>query len=175
MDEDENAGTNVDPLETIRTVLRDIDHGFAEENDMIRFQAVLPSLDVDVFTAGTHGDQARVVVKLPVRARSEVRALVGEFLHRLNFSSPRKLWEMDYDDGEIRLAAYTDTFLAPLSTGLYRAMLSMLLSRTEVVFPYLTSVLSRRMTPEFAADQAEAAIEAEAMAQIKADEDAQEE
>ena len=29
----------------------------------------------------------------------------------------------------------------------------------DAVFPYLTSVLSGRMTPEFAADQAEAATE----------------
>jgi hypothetical protein len=41
-----------------------------------------------------------------------------------------------------------------------RSLFHALTSTADVVFPYLTSVLSGRMTPEFAADQADAAIHA---------------
>jgi len=33
-----------------------------------------------------------------------------------------------------------------------------MIKTAETVFPYLTSILSGRMTPEFAADQAESAV-----------------
>jgi len=72
----------------------------------------------------------------------------------------RKFWEMDYSDGEIRLVAYTDTITGPLTEGLFRSIFHAVTSTADVTFPYLTSVLSGRMTPEFAADQAEAAIDA---------------
>ncbi|MEI8310878.1 MAG: hypothetical protein WCH98_08990, partial [Verrucomicrobiota bacterium] len=79
---------------------------------------------------------------------------------RLNYAAKRKFWEMDYSDGEIRLVAYTDTITGPLTEGLFRSIFHAVTSTADVTFPYLTSVLSGRMTPEFAADQAEAAIDA---------------
>lgn len=35
-----------------------------------------------------------------------------------------------------------------------------MIKTADTVFPYLTSILSGRLTPEFAADQAEAAVNA---------------
>ncbi|MFA6271207.1 MAG: hypothetical protein WC657_08460 [Candidatus Paceibacterota bacterium] len=36
------------------------------------------------------------------------RHAVGEFLHRLNIHEVRKLWEFDFNTGDVRLTAYTD-------------------------------------------------------------------
>ena len=45
----------------------------------------------------------------------------------------------------------------PLTDGGFRSLLHCLVMHADTVFPYLTSVLSGRMAPDFAADQAEAA------------------
>jgi len=103
---------------------------------------------------------ARIIVNLPVRATPEFRPQTGEFLHRLNFGSKRKFWEFDYNDEEMRLASYTDTLTGPLTKEFFRAILNSLASATDAAFPYLTGVLTGRMSPEFAADQAEAGIRA---------------
>ena len=97
---------------------------------------------------------------MPIRATEEFRARTGEFLHRLNYDSKRKFWEFDYNDGEIRLAAYADTTTAPLSDNHFRGLLHCMLRTVDIVFPYLTSVLSGRMGADFAADQADAALHA---------------
>jgi hypothetical protein len=104
--------------------------------------------------------QASLYVLLPVRATAESRANTGEFLHRLNYHSKRKFWEMDYNDGEIRLTSFTDTVTGPLTEAHFRGILHSMVTTADVVFPYLTSVLSGRMTPDFSADQAQAALRA---------------
>lgn len=104
-------------------------------------------------------DLAKVIVRLPVRAAKKFRAAAGEFLHRLNCDSRRKLWEIDYDDGEIRLSCFTDTLVGAFTDRLFRALLNSLVEAADAAFPYLTSVLSGRMSPEFAADQAQAAVQ----------------
>ena len=101
-----------------------------------------------------------MVVRLPVRAPRKFRAAAGEFLHRLNCDSRRKLWEIDYDDGEIRLSCFTDTLVGPMTENLFRALLNSQVEAADAAFPYLTSVLSGRMSPEFAADQTQAAVQA---------------
>jgi len=58
------------------------------------------------------------------------------------------------------MAAYTDTFAGPLAESNFRSLLHFMVMTADVIFPCLTSVLAGRMTPEFAADQAEAAIRA---------------
>jgi hypothetical protein len=102
---------------------------------------------------------ANIVVRLPVRATKEFRASTGEFLHRLNYAAKRKFWEMDYDDGEIRLLAYTDLITGTLTEGLFRSIFNAVTNTADVTFPYLTGVLTGRMAPDFAADQAEAALD----------------
>jgi len=109
---------------------------------------------------GTPEDAATIIVNLPVRATPEFRPQTGEFLHRLNFGSKRKFWEFHHNDGEIRLSAYMDTIIGHLTSGQFRGLLHCMIKTADTVFPYLTSILSGRMTPEFAADQAEAAVNA---------------
>jgi uncharacterized protein (DUF736 family) len=65
---------------------------------------------------------------------------------------------MDYNDGEIRMGAYTDTLIGALTEEHFRGILHCMVVTADIVFPYLTSVLSGRMAPDFAADQADAAI-----------------
>ena len=130
---------------------------FEEDDGTIFTRLNLKNLEVHVISFGETDDLATIIVRLPVRAAPEFRAQAGEFLHRLNFNARRKFWEIDHNDGEIRLAAYTDTMTGPLDVGLFRSLLDCLVMHADTVFPYLTSVLSGRMTPEFAADQAEAA------------------
>jgi hypothetical protein len=127
---------------------------------MMTLRVWLENLDVRVICWGRANDIASVVVGLPVRATAESRANTGEFLHRLNYHSKRKFWEMDYNDGEIRLTSFTDTVTGPLTEAHFRGILHSMVTTADVVFPYLTSVLSGRMTPDFSADQAQAALRA---------------
>ncbi len=50
--------------------------------------------------------------------------------------------------------------MGPLTSCQFRGLLHCMIKTADTVFPYLTSILSGRMTPEFAADQAEAAVNA---------------
>lgn len=148
-----------EPLDVMRKVYEEAEFHFEEDEGRLTLRLALKNLDVIVVCSGQAGDVASVLVRLPIRATEEFLARTGEFLHRLNYAAKRKFWEMDYSDGEIRLVAYTDTITGPLTEGLFRSILHAVTSTADVVFPYLTSVLSGRMTPEFAADQAEAAIQ----------------
>jgi hypothetical protein len=147
-----------DPIDVMRKVYQDLEFHVEEDDGTLTLRLALQTMDVTVISWGNPGDVASLIVRLPVRATEEFRAKAGEFLHRLNFNAKRKFWEIDYNDGEIRLAAYTDTITGRLTEGLFRSLLQALTSTADIVFPYLTSVLSGRMTPEFAADQAEAAL-----------------
>jgi hypothetical protein len=149
-----------EPLDVMRKAYQDAEFHFEEDEGTLTLRLGLKNLDVTVHCWGRAGDVASIIVRLPIRATEEFRARTGEFLHRLNYAAKRKFWEMDYSDGEIRLVAYTDTITGPLTEGLFRSIFHAVTSTADVTFPYLTSVLSGRMTPEFAADQAEAAIEA---------------
>lgn len=146
------------PLDVMRQVFRDAEFHFDDEDSRLFLRLKLDCVDVSIVCWGNPDDVATMIVTLPVRATHDIRPQVGEFLHRLNYGSKRKFWEMDYNDGEIRLASHLDTIMGPLTPGLFQALLHHLVKTADTVFPYLTSVLSGRMTPEFAADQAEAAI-----------------
>jgi hypothetical protein len=130
------------------------------EDDVITLRIQLENVEVGVFLYGQNADLACAIVRLPVRAPQAVRPLVGEFLHRLNYAGKRKFWEMDYNDGEIRLRATTDTIDAPLSETMFRAMGRAVLEIADRTFPYLNAVICRSMKPDFAADQAIAALDA---------------
>jgi len=150
----------IHPLEVMRQAYRAMEITFQEDEGSIFTRLNLKNLEAHVISWGEPDDLATIIVRLPVRAAPEFRAQAGEFMHRLNFNSKRKLWEIDHDDGEIRLAAYTDTMVGPLTEAGFRSLLHCLVMHADTVFPYLTSVLSGRMTPGFAADQAEAATAA---------------
>jgi hypothetical protein len=154
------AEEQIHPLEVMRQAYRAMEITFEEDEGTIFTRLNLKNLEAHVISWGELDDLATIIVRLPVRAAPEFRAQAGEFLHRLNFNARRKLWEIDHNDGEIRLAAYTDTMVGPLTEAGFRSLLHCLVMHADTVFPYLTSVLSGRMTPEFAADQAEAATAA---------------
>jgi len=150
-----------EPLDVMRKVFQEAEFEFeVDDQDRIRLALALKNLDVTVACWGIAGDLACVLVRLPIRATKEFLPKAGEFLHRLNYDAKRKFWEIDYTDGEIRLVTHADTITGPLTEGLFWAVFRTVTSTVDVTFPYLTSVLSGRMTPEFAADQAEAALQA---------------
>ena len=150
----------IHPLDVMRQAYRAMEITFQEDEGTIFTRLNLKNLEVHVISWGEPNDLATIIVRLPVRAAPEFRAQAGEFLHRLNFNARRKFWEIDHNDGEIRLAAYTDTMAGPLTEAGFRSLLHCLVMHADTVFPYLTSVLSGRMAPDFAADQAEAATAA---------------
>jgi len=155
-----NPAEFASPLEVMRRAYADMEITFQEDDDAIFTRLNLENVEVHVIGWGEPNDLASIVVRLPVRAAPEFRAAAGEFLHRLNFDSRRKFWEIDHDDGEIRLAAYTDTVNGPLTDRIFRSMLHCMLMTANAAFPYLTGVLAGRMSPAFADDQAEAALAA---------------
>lgn len=142
----------------MREVYRENEFQFQDDGDELVLPLALESVEVQVISRGTLNDLAHVMIHLPVRATPEFRTRAGEFLHRLNFGMKRKYWEIDYEDGEIRASLYTDTLDIGLTKSRFRAMLNALIVTVDSTFPYLTGVLNGRMTPSFAADQAEAAI-----------------
>jgi hypothetical protein len=149
-----------EPLDVMRKVLQEAEFHLEEDERNLSLRLGLKNLDVNVICWGRAGDTASVIVGLPIRATEKFRANTGEFLHRLNYVAKRKFWEMDYHDGEIRLVAFTDTITGPLTAELFRSIFHTVTSTADVAFPYLTSVLSGRMTPDFASDQAQAALHA---------------
>ncbi len=157
---DFSATPQLTPLEIMRQAFTDMEVAFLEDDGTISTALCLTTFDACVTCWGKPDDLVSIVVRLPFRAAPQHRAAVGEFLHRLDFNAKRKFWEIDHNDGEIRLSAYTDTLLGPLTDRIFRSMLHCLLMTAETVFPYLMGVLTGRMNPEFANDQAEAALAA---------------
>ncbi len=155
-------------MHVMRQVFRSMEIEFQEKDGRIHALMVLDNLLVQVIAWGYPNDLAKVVVRLPLTTTgSEGSAAGGEFLHRLNCNARRKYWEMDYDTGEFRLSCFTDTLVGPLTERHFRALLNSLASAANVVFPYLITVLGGQMTPEFAADQAQAAVQADWVAREK--------
>jgi len=144
----------------MRQTFRALGIPFQENDSLLYARLGLENVEVQVVAWGSPDDLAKVIVRLPVRAGKKYRAAAGDFLHRLNCSARRKFWDFDPGSGEIRLSCFTDTLVGPLTQGLFRALMNSLLSAADAAFQYLTGVLNGRMPPEFAADQAEAAIQA---------------
>ena len=155
--ESAEAEEQIHPLEVMRQAYRAMEITFEEDDDTIFTRLNLKNVEVHVISFGKPDDLATIIVRLPVRAAPEFRAQAGAFLHELNFNARRKFWEFDHNEGEIRLAAYTDTMVGALTEAGFRSLLHCLVMHADTVFPYLTSVLSGRMAPDFAADQAAAA------------------
>ena len=159
MDQETRSTETPHPLDVMRETLTAMEIPFMEDDGMLCTRLALENVEIQVLAWGYPDDLAKVVVRLPVRAAKKFRAAGGEFLHRLNCDSRRKVWTIDYDDGEIRLSCFTDTLVGPFTDNLFRALLNSLVEAADAAFPYLTSVLSGRMSPEFAADQAQAAVQ----------------
>jgi hypothetical protein len=155
----DSGGSCPHPLEVIQNAYKSMEIGFeVMEETVVVTHINLENLQVRVVCSGEPDDLAVIGVKLPVRAAPNFRPAVGEFLHRLNFGARRKYWEFDHRDGEIRMTAYIDIMTGPLTDHLFRGLLHSMLMTADEVFPHLTNVLSGSMSPDCAADQAEAAI-----------------
>ncbi len=127
---------------------------------LLRARFSLTGVDVAVTFCGEPDFTGALIVSYPVRVAPEVRPLVGEFLLRANYAATRSLWEMDYEDGEVRLRWSLETSLGPLTVEHARALLGFVLHLAEAFFPFLIAVMSRAMKPDFALDQALAAYRA---------------
>lgn len=146
------------PLDVIRHALEEGGLRYEDAGDLLMMVVGLRHVEVQVFCSAESDDLVSILVRLPVRATKEYRAAAADFLHRLNWNSRRKFWELEMDDGEIRLAGYTDTLAGPLAPETFQRLLDAILTTADVAFPYLTAVLNGRMNAEFAADQTEAAL-----------------
>lgn len=83
--------------------------------------------------------------------------MVGEFLHRLNFELVKPVLQFDHGDGEVRMAV--EIALEPNSSEQdFHDSLFPTLFFADKIFPYLNFVSTGAMQPEFAADQAAAAV-----------------
>jgi len=158
---EEMSTTTRHPLDVMRQALTAMEIPFQDDDARLFARLGLENVEVQVVAWGYPDDLAKVIVRLPVRAAKKYRAAAGDFLHRLNYSARRKYWDFDPDSGEIRLSCFTDTMAGRLTDCHFRALLNSLVHAADTAFPYLTAVLSGRMLPEFAADQAEAAIRAD--------------
>lgn len=147
------------PIDVMRQTFRDLELKFEEDERQIKSRVILQNVEVLVLSWGALDDVAQLMVHLPIRAAKPVRLKVGEFLHRLNFHAKRKFWEMDFDDGEVRMAVHTDTTIGPLTPQHFGGILHLMLNTADTVFPYITNVLSGAMSAELAADQALAAVQ----------------
>jgi len=157
MSENETVHT---AIEIMRSVFDDAELAYevVGEDEFIRSEFVLSGVDVSVYCQGDNESLVVVVVSFPVRAPVETRHLTGEFLLRANYALSRQVWEMDFDDGEVRLRMHVDTcFGEPLKREVFRAILDYAILMAEMYFPFLNAVITRAMKPEFALDQAQAA------------------
>jgi hypothetical protein len=161
MDQETRSTETIHPLDVMRQTFTAMEIPFQEDDGRLFTRLGLENVEVQVVAWGYPDDLAKVIVRLPVRAAKKHRAAAGDFLHRLNCNARRKYWEMDCDSGEIRLSCFTDTMVGRLTEPHFRALLNSLVHAADTAFPYLTGVLNGRMPPEFAADQAEAAVRAD--------------
>ena len=161
MDQETLSTESLHPLDVMRQTLTAMEIPFQEDDGRLFIRLGLENVEVQLVAWGYPDDLAKVIVRLPVRAAKKFRAAAGDFLHRLNCNARRKFWDFDPDSGEIRLSCFTDTMVGPLTEPHFRALLNSLVHTADTAFPYLTGVLNGRMPPEFAADQAEAAIRAD--------------
>jgi hypothetical protein len=147
-------------MEVMRQAYRAMPISFEDDDDEIFTQVSLDNLEVQVTCWADPGAMACISVLLPIQADLELLPEVGELLHRLNHGIKRGTWELDYNDGEIRMVEALDLMLGPLTERIFSALLDELVMVVNSVCPYLISVLSGQMTPKSAADHANAAISA---------------
>jgi hypothetical protein len=154
------AETPLAPTELIRQMLANagIEYDYDDESDTVRFGSLTEHAEVTVLARGQAGNSAAFGVRLPIRIPKRARPAAGELLHRINYATYRKFWEIDYDDGEVRLTAVTDLFYCDLREELAGAIMRRLVEAAETVIPYLNAVTCGSMKPDFAADQALTAL-----------------
>lgn len=154
----EQSDQNRQILEVIKLAHREMDLPHREYRGAILAPLALKDFGSELIS--WVDPQGLCVLVLPVVSdiAPERRQAVGELLHRLDFRETRKLWEFDYNSGDVRLTAYTDVLTITSDTQAYKDLIDLIKTTADVVYPYLTAVLSAKMAPDFAADQANAAL-----------------
>ena len=151
----------IEPVEVIRSFFRNAEIEVEEHDGRFLTSLELENWEVKVFCCGQLHDLVQLIFRLPIKVPVKMRPQAGEFFHRMNFGARRKFWEMDYNDGEIRCSCYTDTISAPLTESLFTSMVQALAQMSDRIFPYVMALISGKMVPDFAADQAIAALSAD--------------
>jgi hypothetical protein len=158
---DSNPAAQPTPIEVMQSWFDEVQlpYNFFEEDNMISSGIAMTNLEVGIVCRVLPDGDRVLIVRHPMRAPKETRHAVGEFLLRLNHASKQSHWEMDFDDGEVRFRSVTSTPEVEFSKDYFRLWLAEILLVTDAVCPYLAGVFGRTMKPDFAADQAIAAIE----------------
>jgi len=79
---------------------------------------------------------------VPERCPPESRPLVGELLHRLNYGVQTVCFELDYDDGEVRVRSGVDLHSIEPTTGLFAETAETAAQALEVVLPALRALMA---------------------------------
>ncbi len=137
---------------------KEMTYNYCEDSRVISANFELNNLEVRVYCGTTSEGAPFLIVKYPMRAPEPIRGAVGEFLLRLNFAAKRSLCELDFNDGEIRLRVVSDLVDEGFTQDHFAVMMGQMLLFADMAYPCLASVMTRAMKPDFAADQAVAAI-----------------
>lgn len=150
----------VPPTQTMLSWFHDkqMTYDYCEDSGIISANFELNNLDVRVFCGATSEGAPFLIVRYPVKAPEPIRSAVGEFLLRLNFAAKRSLCELDFNDGEIRLRGVSDLVDEGFTQDHFAVMMGQMLLFADMAYPCLASVMTRAMKPDFASDQAVAAI-----------------
>ena len=151
----------IEPVEVMRSFFRNAEIEVEEHDGRFLTNLELDNWEVKVLCYGQLHDLVQLIFRLPIKVPVKMRPQAGEFFSRLNFGARRKFWEVDYNDGEIRCACHTDTISAPLTESLFGSMVQALARMSDRIYPYVLAVISGKMAPDFAADQAIAALSAD--------------
>ncbi len=149
------------PTHVMLTWFKDkqMSYDYCEDNNIITSGIELSHLEVRIFCGTTPEESPFLIIRYPMRAPESVRPSVGEFLMRLNFAAKRSLCELDFNDGEIRFRMVSDLTGSAFSQDHFAVMMGQMLLFADMAYPCLASVMTRAMKPDFAADQALAAID----------------
>lgn len=148
-----------DPQNLVRNLLERLEIDYQEKDGYFAMHVHLNSVDGLVLCHSRDDKEYfTIVFRFPMLVPAEMRPAVGEFLHRINYASSQMSWDMDYDDGEVRCRLLADLIQRSLSENHIEMLLKSVLIRADRFSPYLAAVMTRAMTPEFAADQALADI-----------------
>ncbi len=91
--------------------------------------------------------QVMFYVIYPLRAPTERRVEVIEFVTRVNYGLAMGNMEMDVSDGEVRFKMSADVSVAPFSLSLLRSLMQTCIATADRYYPGYTALLYSDLTP----------------------------
>ena len=91
--------------------------------------------------------QVMFYVIYPLRAPTERRVEVIEFVTRVNYGLAMGNMEMDVSDGEVRFKMSADVSVAPFSLPLLRSLMQTCIATADRYYPGYTALLYSDLTP----------------------------